>query len=54
MTVTYGPKHVASHTIKYDVFDVICFIILILIRSANLLIEMFRPLNKISVQSREY
>ena len=28
--VTKGPKHVASHTIKYDVFDVSCFIILIL------------------------
>jgi len=28
--VTSGPKHVASHTIKYDMFDVRCFIILIL------------------------
>jgi hypothetical protein len=29
MMVTYGPKHVASHTIKYDGFDVRCCIILI-------------------------
>ena len=28
--VTKGPKHVASHTIKYDVFDVRCFNILIM------------------------
>jgi len=25
-----GPKHVASHTIKHDVFDENCFIILVL------------------------
>ena len=25
--VTLGPKHVALHTIKYDVFDVSSFII---------------------------
>jgi len=30
MMVTKGPKHVASHTIKCDVFDVSCFIILII------------------------
>ena len=29
MMVMYGPKHVASHTIKHDVFDENCFIILI-------------------------
>ena len=29
--VTEGPKHVASHTIKYYVFGVSCFITLILI-----------------------
>ena len=28
--VTKGPKHVASHTINYDVLDISCFIILIL------------------------
>ena len=26
----YGPKHVASHTIKHDVFDETSFIILVL------------------------
>ena len=30
MMVTQGPKHIVSHTIKYDVFDVSWFIILIL------------------------
>jgi hypothetical protein len=30
MIIMYGPKHVASYTIKYDVFDVNCFIILII------------------------
>jgi len=28
MMVMYGPKHVASHTIKHNVFDENCFIIL--------------------------
>jgi len=28
--VMYGPKHVASHTIKHGVFDENCFIILVL------------------------
>jgi len=30
MMVMEGPKHVASHTIKHDVFDENCFIILVL------------------------
>jgi len=30
MIVTQGPKHVASHTKKFDVFDVSCFIVLLL------------------------
>jgi len=28
--VMYGPKHIGSHTIKHDVFDENCFIILAL------------------------
>jgi hypothetical protein len=27
----WGSKHVASHILKYDVFDVNCFIILIIV-----------------------
>jgi len=31
MMVMYGPKHIASNTIKHDVFDENGFIILVLI-----------------------
>jgi len=37
MMVMYRPKHVASHTIKYDVFDENCFIILV--RTNRLLLQ---------------